>query len=93
MESAIAETAALRCLRCGYDLRGLAPAGMCPECGLAICVSFFLFLIWSAYLMTRFAIEFRRAARSAKQSWIEADAALPVLTAGKIRAGNLAGED
>ncbi len=24
------------CLRCGYDLRGLDPAGDCPECGLTI---------------------------------------------------------
>jgi hypothetical protein len=26
----------LRCFRCGYDLRGLAPGGNCPECGLPV---------------------------------------------------------
>lgn len=26
----------LPCLRCGYNLRGLAPDGSCPECGTAI---------------------------------------------------------
>jgi hypothetical protein len=26
--------AATSCARCGYDLRGLAPTGTCPECGL-----------------------------------------------------------
>ena len=27
------ETAAVRCYRCQYDLRGLAREGRCPECG------------------------------------------------------------
>ena len=27
------------CLRCGYDLYGLAPSGLCPECGLSIAES------------------------------------------------------
>jgi hypothetical protein len=30
------EARALRCYRCGYDLRGLPPGGNCPECGLPI---------------------------------------------------------
>jgi hypothetical protein len=30
------ETFALTCMRCRYLLRGLDPAGVCPECGLAI---------------------------------------------------------
>jgi hypothetical protein len=29
----------LRCQRCGYDLRGLAATGKCPECGLDIWTS------------------------------------------------------
>jgi hypothetical protein len=24
------------CLKCGYDLRGLSPSGMCPECGTPV---------------------------------------------------------
>src|SRR5687767_1235942 len=31
----------LTCLRCGYDLRGGAPAGKCPECGTSIGASYF----------------------------------------------------
>ncbi len=27
------------CRRCGYNLRGLAPTGLCPECGTAIALS------------------------------------------------------
>jgi len=27
------------CLRCGYDLYGLTPSGVCPECGLSIAES------------------------------------------------------
>ncbi len=27
------------CLRCGYELRGLAPSGVCPECGFSIAES------------------------------------------------------
>jgi hypothetical protein len=26
----------LRCVRCGYDLRGQSPNGNCPECGLSV---------------------------------------------------------
>lgn len=31
-----APAAAVLCLRCGYDLRGLPGDGACPECGLAV---------------------------------------------------------
>ena len=27
------------CRRCGYNLRGLATTGLCPECGTAIALS------------------------------------------------------
>ena len=27
------------CAECGYNLRGLAPQGRCPECGQDVCVS------------------------------------------------------
>ncbi|MBX3379907.1 MAG: hypothetical protein KF805_07415 [Phycisphaeraceae bacterium] len=27
------------CLRCGYELRGLSPSGLCPECGFSIAES------------------------------------------------------
>jgi hypothetical protein len=30
------DAVAVICLKCGYDLRGLGPPGMCPECGTAI---------------------------------------------------------
>ncbi|MBX3387877.1 MAG: hypothetical protein KF691_00330 [Phycisphaeraceae bacterium] len=32
-------TSTAMCLRCGYELRGLAPTGVCPECGLSIAES------------------------------------------------------
>ena len=32
-------TPAVMCLRCGYDLRTVDAAGVCPECGLAAAVS------------------------------------------------------
>lgn len=28
-----------RCAKCGYDLHGLAPDDLCPECGVSIAVS------------------------------------------------------
>lgn len=34
-----ADTPASRCLRCGYDLRGLTESRNCPECGLALSIS------------------------------------------------------
>src|SRR3954463_2999843 len=30
----------LRCMRCGYPLRGLAGSKACPECGLEIAATF-----------------------------------------------------
>src|SRR6187401_458659 len=33
------DSKAPHCHRCGYDLRGLASSGRCPECGLAIRMS------------------------------------------------------
>ena len=32
----LSDLTAATCIRCGYDLRGLAPDGRCPECGLPI---------------------------------------------------------
>jgi hypothetical protein len=30
------EVTDLTCVQCGYDLRGLSPTGVCPECGTAV---------------------------------------------------------
>jgi hypothetical protein len=45
---------------------------------LPMFVSVFLFLIWSSYLLFRFAVKFGKAAKIAKQQWIAADAAHPL---------------